>query len=135
MAFKDLDVANHRGKMGVWATPTQEIQVADLSEETFQPIGRAVVLPENGRPVLIFDPLTEAEMAELRNEARRWADIMGVQVAATMAAAVIDAQWFFADPGHERFGKVVPTEMPSGDRAVHKGAKALVHEDTEKING
>jgi hypothetical protein len=112
----------------VWATPTLDIQIGDLTEEDeIRTLVRGGGFPPGFNPVFAFAPLTAEELAALRAEARAMAEVMGVVAATAEMATVHDSSWVYADTGYDKFGQEVPPHL-LGDAtsALLRGASGLV---------
>lgn len=118
---------------GRWlvVTPTMELEVSDLDQsEDMVPIERGALMPTRCRPVSSFYPITAEDLAALRWQCKRYADVLGAS--AEPPPANSDGGWVSADPGHPQFAEsVAPALMSGGGRALLRGAIGLVEEDAE----
>ena len=116
------------GGAGQWvcATPDLEVQLVDLagfSAGFVRPLRRHALFPDCAAEGLYcFDPVTDAEMAQMKEEAQNFAGVLGF--AATAAAT---GRWVIADAGSAQFGQEVPPAALGDDEVmVVRGSKALV---------
>ena len=111
----------------VMATPDMDVEVGDLAAHRVVPLPRGRDFPARlAAELYAFDaPISEADLAGVRAAGRALAAAMGVTLA--QAIAPTGAEWLFADPGHEKFGKPVDDAlMAAGDTAVIREGSALV---------
>ena len=86
----------------VWCTPDLEVQMGDLAVHRVVPLTRAAPLPVAVRGFRYqFDPLTPAEILQIRAEAQVLATVMGIAPAVVGGAE----RWIYGDVGYKGFGK------------------------------
>eukprot|EP00971_Amphidinium_carterae_P052221 1027986-Amphidinium_carterae.3 len=114
----------------IWATPDLEVQVGDLSDHRIVALSRGQPLPADKiQETYGFDPLSAAELSQLRREAIGLARIVGFSVSSSLASAAGGSSrtWGIADPASALFGEVVPEEaMADPAKSVTKDKHGLV---------
>jgi uncharacterized membrane protein YgcG len=116
---------------GRWiiATPDFDVQVINLAKFTVKALGRDAPIPQECGERYMFDsPILPNDLNQLRAEAHRLAEVLGVAATALVTdGKTRDARWLFADPAHDRFGEDVPEQI-LGDRAklIVRDSVALV---------
>ena len=116
-----------------WITcdPLLEVHVVDLSKERVIPIAAGQRYPLIARPVLAVDYLTGGELATVRAQALRFADIYGIvsDVAALQDGASFTA-WYFSDPAYSDFAEEVSDALIGSPSLCRLwGSKGLVQVD------
>ena len=109
-----------------WITcdPLLEVHVVDLSKERVIPIAAGQRYPLIARPVLAVDYLTGGELATVRAQALRFADIYGIvsDVAALQDGASFTA-WYFSDPAYSDFAEEVSDALVGSPFLLVSGAR------------
>lgn len=117
------------GSRWLVVTPTLELEISNLDQvDDLVPLERGAVMPSRCRP-LFADPLSGEELAALRWQCKRYADVLGA--VADAPATDSDAGWVLSDPSHPQFSESVPPALLSGGHALLRGAVGLVEEDPD----
>jgi hypothetical protein len=97
------------------ATPDFDIEVVNLAAEHIRALGRNAPFPAGIGNVYGFDnPIEAADLASIRLEGRRLAEVLGAAPAAARGpAGPADTTWRYADPAHTRFGDEIGADIMS----------------------
>eukprot|EP00971_Amphidinium_carterae_P341210 6479897-Amphidinium_carterae.1 len=106
------------GSQWVVCTPDREVQVENLGDHTSRTLRRGAPFPQDCTPVYSFEPITDEEMQQMRNEPRQLAEVLGVT---TDALQELDV-----DPELELFSKEVESRYLHHANAVTRGEMAIV---------
>ena len=115
-----------------WITcdPLLEVQVPDLSREKVIPMASGLRYPLVARPVLAIDYLTEGELATVKAQALRFANIYGI---VTDVEGLMDGDssttWYLSDPAYLDFAEEVSDALVSLELSRLWGSKGLVQVD------
>jgi hypothetical protein len=116
------------------ATPDFSIQVHDVALLRIRALGRDSVMPSECRPCCVFDPLEPRELARLRFEARRLADVLGFAPPQLVPVAPVDTLGLCADPGRDFFGQEVGADLLGNlAKLVAKGGSTGLVETTDTV--
>ena len=100
-----------QGSCWIWATPDHEIQYGDLARHRVIAMGRNAAYPARLiGDLYAFDPITAAELEELRAEARALAEVLGV-VEEAAGVKREGPRWVISDTALELFGTEVPADI------------------------
>lgn len=118
-----------QGAQWIVATPDLDIELEDISQYHIRALARGAPFPPGLGGVYGFDdPLAPFDLAQIRAEGQRMADVLGVvRPGAVRATGLGESHWRFADTGFEDFGEEVAAEI-LGDpaRFIVQGSVALV---------
>ena len=102
----------------IWATPTLEVQLGDLSLHRVVPLRRAETIHTSyASNAYLFGPVPPVVLQDMMERGRALAYILGVSVADISSAA---DRWFVSDPRHEAFGEEVPAECLATEKLMLK---------------
>ena len=117
--------------------PEGNLELYDLVADTVVVLMRATTFPEEGRPFLVLDKITESELGGWRARAAMLAEVHGVSavaVAASLTAA--GTAWRFGDTAHPQFGKTVAAEHFLDQRRIAvRGELGALQYDEGPPNG
>ena len=116
---------------GRWivTSPTLDTYATDFSGAGVVPLTRNCPFPLQDRPYFTFDHLDMATLQRMRATAAALLAVMGGTPQPPPKAA--GAEWFYADPAHERFSEAVEDYVLTADSTVVRGCSALVVDTAE----
>ena len=117
------------GSAWVASSPDFELESLDLSEYSVRALGRDAPWPVGIGAVYGFDnPISEADLAQIRTEGNRLAEVLGAApVGGLGTPGSADGRWRYADPGFHCFGEEVPVDIRAADARVRlEGVSGLI---------
>lgn len=112
----------------VCASPDLEVHVIDLNHQGHVPLGRNSRFPAaQAATVYAFDPLTQAELTQLRREAATWVSLLGEGPEAEEGQFV----WVVCDVRDGWFGEEVPDEVVQDPSFTSVGDMGIATWDEE----
>ncbi|CAE8711223.1 unnamed protein product, partial [Polarella glacialis] len=117
------------GATWVVATPDFEVESVNLAAARIVVLCRNMAFPPHLGQVYGFDnPIEADDLANLRAEGRRLAEVLGARVAAVVGGvAAAEFHWRFADSAKENLGEIVPVDIATDpNKMTIQGSSALV---------
>ena len=93
------------GQQWIWLSPDGDVSAADLGTCRIRPLRRNSPFPPAlAGNLLIFDPVSDADLNAYYLDARELASIMGFELPAELPNA---AKWFVSDPVSASYGEEI----------------------------
>ena len=116
------------GQQWIWLSPDGDVSAADLGTCRIRPLRRNSPFPPAlAGNLLIFDPVSDADLNAYYLDARELASIMGFELPAELPNA---AKWFVSDPVSASYGEEIPPSVYMDDQVlIGKGGVGIVDID------